>query len=292
MTYYLVLFPSHDRNLQENIDKYDKLLQRERDLELKVSNHRILLTRSSGRIKTLKSLVDDLERELSSMSLRVSDTEDAERARQSRRLMSDLNKKINGLDSERLSLAESIGKLSARIEENREEREKYGDLITLWRTYELFINAVSKKGIPLQIMSSQLPIINTEISRILQGVAGFTVELEANPANNDMDIYINYGDSRRIIEVSSGMEKMMASLAIRVALINITSLPKSDMLIIDEGFGALDDTNLEACNRFLASLKKWFKNILVISHVDAVKDGVDNVLDITQKEKNSHVQFE
>ena len=129
-------------------------------------------------------------------------------------------------------------------------------------------------------------------SKILQGVTGFTVELETKPGSNDMQVYINYGDSRRIIEGGAGMEKMMASLAIRVALINVSSLPKTDLLIIDEGFGALDDMNVESCNRLLSSLKKWFRNILVISHVDAVKDGVDNVLDITQKNKNSKVVYE
>ena len=84
----------------------------------------------------------------------------------------------------------------------------------------------------------------------------------------------------------------MASLAIRVALINISSLPKTDLLVIDEGFGALDDTNIEACSRLLDSLKKWFKNIMIISHVDAVKDAVDNVLEITQFEKNARVIHE
>ena len=48
------------------------------------------------------------------------------------------------------------------------------------------------------------------------------------------------------------------------------------MLIIDEGFGALDSSNIEACGIFLQSLKKWFKCILIISHIDAVKDMVDN----------------
>ena len=76
------------------------------------------------------------------------------------------------------------------------------------------------------------------------------------------------------------MEKMISSIAIRVALTNISSLPKSSMLIIDEGFGALDDNNLEACARLLTNLKSYFKNILVISHVDTIKDVVDNVIDI------------
>ena len=116
------------------------------------------------------------------------------------------------------------------------------------------------------------------------------MELEAESNSNAMDIFINYGDSRRIIECGSGMEKMMASLAIRVALINISSLPKTNLLVIDEGFGALDEMNVESCNRLLKSLKRWFRNILVISHVDGVKDIVDVVLDIRQHGKNSMIQ--
>ena len=84
---------------------------------------------------------------------------------------------------------------------------------------------------------------------------------------------------------------MIASLAIRVALINTSSLTKTNMMIIDEGFGSLDATNLEACTRLLESLKKWFKNIIVISHVDAVKDCVDNSVEIVKNGKDSYVKF-
>ena len=101
-----------------------------------------------------------------------------------------------------------------------------------------------------------------------------------------------YGDSRRVIELASGMEKMMSSLAIRVALINVSSLTKTNMLIIDEGFGSLDETNIEACSRLLKSLKKWFRNIVIISHVDAIKDSVDNFLEISKNEKDSKVVSE
>ena len=226
------------------------------------------------------------------MKMRVSNSDEADKISQAKRQISLVADEINSKDAVRIKLTESIGHLEAEIEKITEEKKKYGSLIVQWRAYDLFMSAVSKKGIPLQIMSSQLPLINEEISKILTGVVGFTVDLEATPGSNDMDIFINYGDSRRIIECASGMEKMMASLAIRVALINVSSLPKTDLLIIDEGFGALDDLNVESCNRLLSSLKKWFRNILVISHVDAVKDGVDNVLDITQKNKNSRVVYE
>jgi len=279
-------------NLKEKIDKYNGVLERERDLQVSLSSKQLESGRMSSRLTNLKTLIKDLDQELSSMKMRVSDTEEAERVRIAKKLIADLTAEVNQKDAARLNHAQHIGTLDSKIERTRSEKDKFAKLISDWRIYELFIAAVSKNGIPLKIMSVQLPAINVEIAKILQGVTGFTVELEADPDTNEMEIYLNYGDSKRIIECGSGMEKMMASLAIRVALINTTTLPKSDFLIIDEGFGALDDMNVEACTRLLNSLKRWFKSILVISHVDAVKDAVDNVLDIEQKDMNARVVYE
>ena len=69
-------------------------------------------------------------------------------------------------------------------------------------------------------------------------------------------------------------------------------IPKSDILIIDEGFGTLDEMNVEACNRLLVSLKRWFKCIFVISHIDGIKDVADNIIEITTKGKDSIVVVE
>lgn len=279
-------------NLKEKIEKYNGILEKERDYQVSLSGKQLELNRVSSKVSSTGSIIEDTERDLESMRLRVVDTEEAERARLAKKIISDLTESANQKDATRISLTQMIGNIDARIERTKTEKEKYSKLISDWRMYELFINAVSKNGIPLKIMSVQMPAINAEIAKILQGVVGFTVELEADPETNEMEVYLNYGDSKRIIECGSGMEKMMASLAIRVALINITSLPKSDILIIDEGFGALDDMNIEACTRLLNSLKKWFKTIMVISHIDAVKDSVENVIDITYKEMNASVIYE
>ncbi len=278
--------------LDEKLERYNGILEKERDLQVSLSGLQVSQTRLNSRIENLRTLGTDLASELESMRGRVVSTDEASRLQILKRQVRELNDQVNQKDAERLSSAQMLGVLDAKIQKGLSEREKYRQMTLEWRTYELFSTAVSKNGIPLRIMSSQLPAINAEVTRILQGVAGFTVELEADPTTNDMEIFLNYGDSRRIIEVGSGMEKMISSLAIRVALINITSLPKSDVLIIDEGFGALDDTNVEACTRLLDSLKRWFKTILVISHVDAVKDSVDNVLDITHHGMDASVVYE
>jgi len=276
--------------LIDKLERYDAILTQGTRLKVEASEKAVELHSLETDVNTTTVIVADAEKLLNDMKLRVSDGEVAEEISHMKKMMNELSSDITELDSRRMSISESIGLLTNEIGRLEKERDEFKDLMSQWRIYELFMNAVSKKGIPLQIITSQLPIINKEISKILQDVVGFTVELEAESNSNAMDIFINYGDSRRIIECGSGMEKMMASLAIRVALINISSLPKTNLLVIDEGFGALDEMNVESCNRLLKSLKRWFRNILVISHVDGVKDIVDVVLDIRQHGKNSMIQ--
>ena len=279
-------------NLQGNLEKYEGILRQENAARLQRSELSLEIHEFTTKQASIKKYIQGAESELVDMRLRLAGDDISSEINALKKELNELNETITKVDVERLSLSEDIGLLTSDIAKLREEKEKYKALLAQWRIYDLFMNAISKKGIPLQIITYQLPLINEEISKILQGVVGFTVELTASTSSNTMDVYINYGDSRRIIECASGMEKMMASLAIRVALINISSLPKANLLIIDEGFGALDEMNVEACNRLLDSLRKWFKNILVISHVDGIKDSVDNVLDITSNGKDASVIFE
>jgi exonuclease SbcC len=72
---------------------------------------------------------------------------------------------------------------------------------------------------------------------------------------------------------------------------NITTLPKPDIFIIDEGFGTLDNAGVESCNRLLASLKNQFKTVVVITHVDGIKDAADHIIEITRNEKDSRVEI-
>ena len=275
-------------SIDEKIEKYDSLVTKESEISLDTSSLQIDLNNCENLLSSSEADLLKLKDELLDMIPRLVESEENPSAVIRASIVS-LEDDIKKLDRKRLRKFENIISLNAEISRMKSDRKEFDTIKQDLIAYDFFMQATSKKGIPLQIMMSQLPLINSEISKILQGVTGFTVDLEADPESNSMDIYINYGDSRRIIELASGMEKMMASLAIRVALINVSSLTKTNMLIIDEGFGALDETNIEACSRLLESLKKWFRNIIVISHVDAIKDAVDNSLEITKNEKDTKV---
>ena len=276
-------------NLDVKIGKYNKLIQRKSELITDVSDVRIKISEYGQKIERLNDMHDDKQKEYTRLKAKY-DLQEVDDQ------VAELNKQIKATEklikAHELSLTNIIQQLAnhkANFKLYTKQKNEYDKANGQLKIYDMIAQAFSRRGIPVQIIHSLLPKINAEIAKILSGVVGFTVELEADLDSNAMDIYINYGDSRRIIELGSGMEKMMASLAIRVALINCSTLPKTNMLMIDEGFGALDETNLEACGKLLQSLKKWFKNILIISHIDAIKDIVDNTIEIMKNGVDSHV---
>ncbi len=277
------------KSLEEKMEKYNSLISDLSELSIQKNRSDISLEQASHKYEKLEETIRHEIKALDEMKVNVATDDAAKKISIMRSKLNDMREKESSLERHHLNISEEIGKLQANIKNLTKEKDEYEKLIEEWRVFELFMQATSKNGVPLEIIRSRLPEINLEIASILQGVTGFTVELESNEGSNDMDIFINYGDSKRIIECCSGMEKMMSALAIRVALTNVSELSKSDLFLIDEGFGALDSGNVEACSRFLESLKKWFRSILIISHVDAVKDSVDSVLEISREGKDAIV---
>lgn len=275
---------------EEKIKKYEALILKSKELtgEMVVARGQLRNLKESNSRNT--QILAESRRALEKMKIFAEAHKDTDVQRIQDKV-SEITSSIESSEKSHHKIIEKITESKLKIKNLENDRDNHSEIKRQMRVYDLFTQAVSKKGIPAQIMMSRLPIINSEIASVLHGVVDFTVSLESDPSTNSLEVYIDYGDSKRVIELASGMEKMISSLAIRVALINTSSLTKTNVMIIDEGFGSLDETNLEACTRLLESLKKWFRNIIVISHVDAVKDCVDNSVEIVKKGKNSHVRF-
>ena len=239
--------------------------------------------------KNIDLLAVDLERlqeKRTEISDHVASNDDEEIAN----IVNILDISVRNLEKEMMSLSREVGVLENRKETLKKEEDLFNHLCQESRIYDALLTAFSKKGIPVFLIKRVLPQINEEIKNAIEVLVGFTVDIEYSK-KDELEIYINYGDSKRIIELCSGMEKMMASLALRFVLTNLSTLPRSNMLIIDEGFGALDSGNISACNEFLTNLKKWYKNIMIISHIDVIKDTVDNIMEITRDVIDTKVTF-
>lgn len=274
----------------DNLEKLEKILQIESKIELDLSKKETELARLLA-IRDIKS--EELkvaEDRLLILEESLKNQENVEVINIKNRL-EDLTRSLKSIDVQKIDLAVKKGKTTAAIEQLLGEKQIRDAIVEKLRVQEIITSSFSKKGIPLVITKSQLPAINSEISKILSGIVDFSIELENDEDTDSSEIYINYGDSRRIIELCSGMEKTIASLAVRVAMINVSTLPRPDIFIIDEGFGTLDAASVEACSRLLSSLKRYFKVIIVITHVDGIKDVVDHTLEITKTEKDTKIFY-
>ena len=133
------------------------------------------------------------------------------------------------------------------------------------------MEAFGSDGIPLMIMNRAVPIINNEIKKVLSNITNFEVFLEVDTEAHDLSIFIDDGNSRRRIELGSGMEKTLTALTVRSALSSISLLPTCRLFVIDEGFGTLDSENINHMNQLLGYLKGKFDNVPV--HESVQIDG-------------------
>lgn len=273
----------------EKMTKYEEAISRERGFVSEKISLTSKIQSAEANVVKFKNNITDSKNILNEARSNVSNSSEVETLSVHRRRLAEIETSIKQSQQLIISLTSKNAVTEEKIKNLGEEEIRLNDIKSQWSIYEKLLSAYGKDGIPMMIVANELPRINLEIAKILQATAGFTATLETDSSGSDLEVYLDYGDSKRPLELGSGMEKMLASLAIRVALINISSLPKSNMLILDEGFGALDEQNVEVCNKLLHSLKRFFKTILVISHVDAVKDAVDGFIEVTSVGPDAHV---
>jgi DNA repair exonuclease SbcCD ATPase subunit len=168
---------------------------------------------------------------------------------------------------------------------------KLNELEQQYKFYQYYLEAVDRDGVPYDLIASTIPYIEQEINNILSQIVDFTLALHTDGKN--INAYIVYDqDNFWPIELTSGMEKFIASLAIRTSLINVSSLPRPNFLAIDEGFGALDADNLNNMFLLFDYLKSQFSFLFVISHIDSMRDVVDSLVEITKHNGQSRIQYQ
>jgi DNA repair exonuclease SbcCD ATPase subunit len=191
-----------------------------------------------------------------------------------------------------MELNKDLGAKENIIERLAKELESLKEIRILCDAYEHYIVAMGKNGIAYQILVDKLPMLNDEINKILSSVADFNIFLEHNDEEQSIKLLLQYGDYKgRPLELGGGAERELASIAIRTALLSVTSLPKTNMFVIDEGFGKLDPKNMDNISKMFDYLRSVFDHVIIISHIDILKDMVDTSIEITfDEERYSHIE--
>ncbi len=193
-----------------------------------------------------------------------------------------LNKQLLTLNGKVSSLSNQKETIEARIKEISALEEQYG-------LCEYYLNALGKDGISYELISKVLPMIEGEVNNILGQIVEFGLQLDMDGKNINANIV--YDTQKWSLEMCSGMERFISGLAIRIALINVCNLPRPNFLVVDEGFGTLDNENLTSLYMLFAYLKTQFDFVMIISHIDSMRDVVDSLMEIKKINGFSSIKF-
>ena len=169
--------------------------------------------------------------------------------------------------------------------------KKVEELESKYHAYQYYLDAVKRDGVPYELITKALPAIEGEVNNILAQLVDFQMLFEMDGKN--INNYIVYDDDNVWpLELSSGMERFISSLAIRVGLINVSNLPRSNFLAIDEGWGTMDSDNINSVYSLFQYLKTQFQFALIVSHIDSMRDAVDTLLEIKKEKSFSSINFD
>jgi len=158
--------------------------------------------------------------------------------------------------------------------------------------FKIYLTIYGKNGISKVVLRNMVPLINQELYRLLVDSCYFILEMNINEKN---EVEFNMIDTEtRVVKPlnsGSGYERTIASLAIRSVLTKISSLPKPNIVVMDEVFGKIADENLEMVGEFFKKIKSYFDHIFVISHNTLIRNWSDNLVMVKKDDNVSSIDF-
>jgi DNA repair exonuclease SbcCD ATPase subunit len=288
-------------------NKVDTLSKNWKDLESQEKKY-TQLKKDFDEYERNKLIKEKYELTLESINLKLSSTKDKlsryeevqDKIKKNNEIDSQLlkaNVRIDELVSEKRSYEKTItinqskiDTLRTTISKNNEYILKIAEEFEREKIYKMYLETFGKNGIAKLIMRTMLPLINSELQRLLEGACFFNLEIRINDKNEVDFIMIDNGTGiEKPMTSGSGYEKTIGALAIRAVLAKVCSLPKPNISVYDETWGKVSNDNLDMVGDFFMKLKDYFEKIFVISHNPLISNWANNVVKITKRENISKV---
>lgn len=250
-------------------------LELERDrVDIDISSLRLKLKSKNEDLKKYNANLDSIEFnkdidtkvDLVKTKLNVADHTKSESTKQIERTKMDITQNENDIINK-----EKI------IEQIKKEEE-------IDKIFKVYIDMVGKKGISKLVLRSVLPIINSEVQRLLDGVVDFDVEIFIND-KNDVQFMIIKDEVEKHLKSGSGLETTVASIALRCVLGKMSCLPMPNFITFDEVLGKVAKVNIPLMKPLFDKITDMYDTVFFITHDEEVKDWATNIITI-KKENN------
>jgi len=266
--------------LKKDFDEYEKNKLIKEKYEATIENYNLKINTLKGKLTEYDKMLDkiksneQIDGQLIKAGMRL---EELERQK---------TQKQNQISSDEYSvktLEEKIKTNLGNIIKISEEQEKE-------RIHKIYLEAYGKNGISKTIMKTMMPLINSELQRLMEDSSYFKLEIRISDKNEVEFLMIDNGTGVEKLMVSgSGYERTIASLALRSVLSKVCSLPKPNIVVFDEIFGKISNDNLEMVSEFFIKIKEYFDNIFLISHNPMINQWADTIVKIKKEDNISRV---
>lgn len=190
------------------------------------------------------------------------------------------DKLISDMASDTMEIKYDKEQIEARenlIEKIKEERK-------LVRNWKIYLELVGKDGISKMVLRDVLPLINSRLRQLLSDVCDFDVEVSMNN-KNEVNFYLIKDGVYSDLSSGSGFELTASALALRAVLAEMSTMPKSSILTMDEIWGRTAKSNYDNMKHLLEKIARDYDIILLISHNDEIKDWCSSNF-LIEKEDN------
>ena len=267
--------------MKKNHELYDeksKLLMTNSALDAKLVTLRSKLKDCQNTLKEYKKNSEAIDRNNQiDISIRNQDIRLKERRNEKESKQREIMQKKNSL---------------ANYEKAIEERNKLIDDINkeekLVRNWKIYLDMVGKNGISKMVFRRTLPIINARLLELLGDVCDFTVEVGISP-KNDVMFYLIKDEVRSDLSSGSGYERTASSLALRSVLSDLSTIPRSNGILMDEIWGRVAKENYGNLMNLLNKISKSYDYMFLISHSDEIKDMCSTVVSVTKENNISKI---
>ena len=269
------------------IDTYNTTIINKNNIEIEKRDNKVSIERLYAKVKTYRSELVGTQEKIDLYEEKKDLIKNIESLLNSRgKVQNSIDRSqqaIQNLEDLINSHHRQIGSLEQKVDSLYEKKKELHDIREEYASYDLFMRCTHSNGIAYDIIKKRLPVINSEIAKVLANIVDFDIFFQED--GRKLNILIRHPKhDPRPIEMGSGAEKTVAAMAIRLALLSVSSLPKGNIFILDEPGTALDADNMEGFIRILQLIKMYFKTVILISHVDSLKDIVDIEITIDKKD--------
>lgn len=266
--------------LKKDFDEYERNKLIKEKYELSLESTQLKLEQVKDKLKRYEEVQDkikknnEIDAQLLKAGLRIDELINEKRGYE----------KVQNTNSTRIETLES------RIEKNNELILKIAEEFEREKIYKIYVEVYGKNGITKMIMKTMMPLINSELQRLLQDSAYFNLEIRINDKNEVEFMMIDNSTGIEKLMVSgSGYERTIAAMALRAVLSKVCSLPKPNIIVWDEVFGKISNDNLEMVGEFFTKMKEYFEKIFVITHNPLVNNWANNTVRINKVDNISKV---